>query len=165
VTSRELSLTARPGLRGGVGALEAQRLIDFLTLRLAPSAVAGLIAYSHLGEVGEGVLVLVCMLVATHAIENQDLPLHLMPASRVMIGIAAPVVGAGAAWLVLTGVDESSSIMQFQAVILGGWLVLALGAWIQTRLGTNLRARIAVIGSRDFAADFAVALTAANIDK
>jgi exopolysaccharide biosynthesis polyprenyl glycosylphosphotransferase len=148
-----------------VGALEAQRLIDFLTLRLAPSAVAGLIAYSHLGEVGEGVLVLVCMLVATHAIENQDLPLHLMPASRVMIGIAAPVVGAGAAWLVLTGVDESSSIMQFQAVILGGWLVLALGAWIQTRLGTNLRARIAVIGSRDFAADFAVELTAANIDK
>jgi exopolysaccharide biosynthesis polyprenyl glycosylphosphotransferase len=165
LTSRELSLTARPGLRGGVGALDAQRLIDFLTLRLAPSAVAGLIAYSHLGEIGEGVLVLVCMLVATHAIENQDLPLHLMPASRVMIGIAAPVVGSVAAWLVSIGVGESYSIMQFQAVILGGWLALALGAWIRTRLGTNLRARIAVIGSRDFAADFAAELTAADIDK
>jgi exopolysaccharide biosynthesis polyprenyl glycosylphosphotransferase len=164
VTSRELSLTARPGLRGGVGALDAQRLIDFLTLRLAPSAAAALIAYSHMG-VGEGLIVFVCMLVATHAIERQDLPLHLMPASRVMIGVASPVVGALAAWLIAFAVGEAYPISQYEAVVLGGWLALALGAWIRTRLGIGLRARIAVIGSRDFAADFAAELTAAGVEK
>jgi exopolysaccharide biosynthesis polyprenyl glycosylphosphotransferase len=165
VTSRELSLTARPGLRGRVGALDAQRLVDFLTLRLAPSAVAGLIAYSHTSTAGAGLIVLVCMLAATHAIERQDLPLHLMPASRVMIGIAAPVIGGLAAGLVAYAFGETYPFSEYQAVVLGGWLALALGAWIRARLGLGLRARLAVIGSRGFAADFAAELAAAGIEK
>ena len=165
MTTRELSTLARPGLRGGLRALDAQRLIDFLTLRLAPSAAAGLIGYSHMNEVGQGLIVFACMLIATQAIEHPNLPLHLMPASRVLLAIAAPVVGATAAWLVALAAGDSYPITQYSAVVAGAWLVLALGAWMRVRLEGGLRARVAVIGSREFAADFAAELAAANIDK
>ena len=72
-------------------------MIDLFALRLAPSVAAGLIAYSHMGELGEALIVFACVLVATQAIERSQLPLHVMPASRVLLGLAAPLVGAGAA--------------------------------------------------------------------
>ena len=78
----------------GLRALEAQRMIDWFTLRLGPSAAAGLIAYLHMGELGPGLIVFACVLVATQAIERSQLPLHVMPASRVLLGLAAPVAGA-----------------------------------------------------------------------
>jgi exopolysaccharide biosynthesis polyprenyl glycosylphosphotransferase len=165
VTTRELSTLARPGLRGGLRALDAQRLIDFLTLRLAPSAAAALIGYSHLNEVGQGLIIFVCMLIATQAIEHPNLPLHLMPASRVLLAFVAPLGGAGAAWLVAAAAGDGYAVYEYYAVIAGAWLVLALGAWMRIRLEGSLRARVAVIGSREFAADFAAELEASGIEK
>ena len=46
--------------------------------------------------------------------------------------------------------------------MLGSWLVMALGAWIKARFGEGLRARVAVIGPREFAADFVAELEAAE---
>ena len=103
------------------------------------------------------------MLVATQAIERSQLPLHLMPASRVMLGIAAPVAGAGLAWLIALAAGSAYPLAQYEAVVLGAWLVLALGAWIRARVESGLRARVAVIGSREFAADFVAELDAAGV--
>ena len=142
MTSKELSFSTRPGPRGSLRPLDARRLIDFLALRLAPSAVAGLIAYSHMNHVGEGLIVFVCMLIATQAIESGQLPLHLMPASRVLLGVFAPVVGGLAAWLIALAAGETYPISQYEAIVLGAWLVLGLGAWVRGQTNAGLRAAL-----------------------
>ena len=162
MTSAELNTVDR-GNRRGVRALEAQRMIDLIALRLAPSLAAGLIAYSHMGQIGEGLIVFTCVLIATQAIVRSQLPLHVMPASRVLLGLAAPLVGAGGAWLVALAAGESYPFSEYEAVVLGAWLVMALGAWIKARFGAGLRARVAVIGPREFASDFVAELEAANV--
>ncbi len=101
MTTAELRAARPIRLRGGIQALEAQRLIDLIALRLAPSAAAGLIAYSHMTEVGTGLIVFLGVLLATHALDRAEMPMQLMPASRVIVGALAPVVGALIAWLVL----------------------------------------------------------------
>ncbi|HEY8001051.1 MAG: exopolysaccharide biosynthesis polyprenyl glycosylphosphotransferase [Vicinamibacteria bacterium] len=162
MTSAELRIATR-GTRRGLRALEAQRMIDLFALRLAPSAAAGLIAYSHMGKLGEGLIVFACVLIATQAIERSQLPLHVMPASRILLGLAAPLVGAAAAWLIAAAAGQAYPFAEYEAVVLGSWLVMALGAWIKARLSEGLRARVAVIGPREFAADFVAELEAANV--
>jgi exopolysaccharide biosynthesis polyprenyl glycosylphosphotransferase len=151
------------GRRSRLRALEAQRLIDLLALRLAPSAAAGLIAYSHIGNVGEGLIVFVAMLAATQLIDSSRFPLVLMPAARLMIAFASPVLGAAIAWLVMSAAGDPYPVSQFEAIVLGAWLVLALGAWIKARVDEGLRARVAVIGPRDFAVDLAAEIAAAGV--
>jgi exopolysaccharide biosynthesis polyprenyl glycosylphosphotransferase len=163
MTSAELS-AAYPGSRRGVRALQAQRMIDLVALRLAPAVTAGLIAFQHMDSLGQGALVFACIFVATQALERSPLPLHLMPASRIILGVAAPVVGAGLAWLIGVAVTGSASGVQYEAAVLGAWLVMALGAWFKTRFERGLRARVAVIGSREFAADFVAELHAAGVN-
>jgi exopolysaccharide biosynthesis polyprenyl glycosylphosphotransferase len=162
VPAAELRIAHR-GHHRGLRALEAQRMIDLFALRLAPSLAAGLIAYSHMDQLGQGLIVFACVLFATQAIERSDLPLHVMPASRVLLGVAAPVVGVGAAWLIALAAGEVYSIAEYEAVALGSLLVMALGAWVKARASVGLRARVAVIGSRKFAADFVAELEAANV--
>jgi exopolysaccharide biosynthesis polyprenyl glycosylphosphotransferase len=163
MTAAELRVAHHSENRHGMRALEAQRMIDVIALRLAPSLAAGLIAYSHMGHLGEGAIVFFCVLAATQAIEHSQLPLHLMPASRILLGLAAPVVGAAAAYLIGAAAGQAYSMAEYQAIVLGTWLVMALGAWVKSRAGKSLRARVAVIGPREFAADFAAELEAAGV--
>jgi exopolysaccharide biosynthesis polyprenyl glycosylphosphotransferase len=144
-------------------ALEARRLIDMVALRVAPSLAAGLIAYSHLGGFGDGLIVFACMFAASQLIETPRFPLHLMPAARVGLALLAPVLGGASAWLIVNAAGEPYALAQYEAVVLGASLVLALGAWIKTRLGEDMRARVLVIGARDFAADLAAELAAARV--
>ena len=128
-------------------------MIDLVALRLAPSLAAGLIAYSHMG-LGQGLIVFCAVVICTQVIERSQLPLHLMPASRIILGLAAPVVGTGVAWLISVAVGVTYPIGDLVPVVLGAWLVMALGAWVKARQAEGLKARVAVIGSREFAADF-----------
>jgi exopolysaccharide biosynthesis polyprenyl glycosylphosphotransferase len=162
MTSAELNAVSR-GNRRGLRALEAQRMIDLLALRLAPSVAAGLIAYSHMGAVGEGLIVFACVFAATQAIERSELPLNVMPASRVLLSLLAPLVGASAALLIALAAGNAYPLSELEAIVLGSWLVTALGAWVKSRVGDGLRARVAVIGTREFAADFVAELEAANV--
>ncbi len=163
MTSAELRIAHR-GSRHGLRALEAQRMIDLLALRLAPSLAAGLIAYSHMGEVGE-------------AADRLRLRADRDPGDRALAAAAPPDAGepgaararwrrssgAAAAWLIALAAGQSVPAREFQAVVLGSWLVMALGAWVKTRVEDGLRARVAVIGPREFAADFVAELEAANV--
>ncbi len=161
MTSAELS-SSLPGPRRGLRALQAQRMIDMIALRLAPALAAGLIAYSHLDSFGEGVIVFVSVLLATEVIERAGLPLHLMPASRVILWLAAPVGGALLSWLISAAAGDPHELSNYVPVVLGAWLVVALGAWIKAKLEEGMQARVAVIGSREFAADFAAELEASG---
>jgi exopolysaccharide biosynthesis polyprenyl glycosylphosphotransferase len=136
-------------------ALEAQRIVDLVTLRLAPAVAAGLIAYSHMGGLGEGLIVFAALLAATHAIQRVRLPLHLMPATRLVLSLIGPLLGTAMAWLIATASGGAHPIVQYEAVLLGAWALLGLGIWVRARLADGLRARVAVIGPRDFAADLA----------
>jgi exopolysaccharide biosynthesis polyprenyl glycosylphosphotransferase len=107
--------------------------------------------------------VFAAVLAATQLIDSSRFPFQLMPAARVLLGLAAPVLGAAAAWLIASAAGDAYPTSQYEAVVLGAWLVLALGAWIKARLGDGLRARVAVIGPRDFAADLAGEIAASGI--
>jgi exopolysaccharide biosynthesis polyprenyl glycosylphosphotransferase len=138
-----------------VRALEARRIVDLLTLRLAPSVAAGLIAFSHLREVGLALLVFGAVLVAMQAIGWARLPLQLIPGARLLLCLAAPVAGAAAAWLIAVAAGTVYPPGAYEAIVLGAWLVLALGLWIKARLTEGMRARVAVVGPGDFAGDLA----------
>src|SRR5919106_174733 len=157
------STPERASRRSRLRAMEAQRLIDLLALRVAPSVAAGLIAYSHMGELGEGLIVFAAVLAAAQLIDTSHFPLQLMPAARIALGLLAPVLGGAIAWLVASAAGDPYPVSQYEAVVLGAWLVLALGAWIKARLGDGLRARVAVIGPRDFAADLAGEIAASGM--
>ncbi len=101
--------------RRGLRALEAQRMIDLTTLRLAPSLAAGLIAYLHIGDVGQALVLFASVYVATSTIQRSQLPLHLMPASRVILGIATPLLGVGAGWLVAVAAGQSYSLASLRS--------------------------------------------------
>lgn len=139
-------------------------MIDLIALRLAPAMAAGLITFLHLDQAGAGLIVFASVLVATSAIQRSELPLHLMPASRVILGIATPLLGVSAGWLIALAVGEAYPMASFEAVVAGAWLVMALGAWIRARFDEGLQARVAVIGSREFAADFVAELEAAGVN-
>jgi exopolysaccharide biosynthesis polyprenyl glycosylphosphotransferase len=149
--------------RSSLRALNAQRLVDVAALRVAPSVAAGLIAYSHMGSVGEGLIVFVAVLAAAQLIETARFPVHLMPAARVVLALVAPVLGSAGAWLLVNAAGDPYPLTEYEAIVLGSWLVLALGFWVKARLGASLRARVVVIGPRDFAADLAAELAAANV--
>ncbi len=160
--STRLASASRPSRRG-LRALEAQRMIDLCALRLAPSLAAGLIAFSHTRRVGDGVIVFAGVLIAALAAGRSGLPLNLMPASRIILGLAVPVIGIAGAWLISLAAGQNYSIFEYEAALLGAWLVTAIATAIKNRLEKPLRARVAVIGPREFAADFAAELAAANV--
>jgi exopolysaccharide biosynthesis polyprenyl glycosylphosphotransferase len=169
IRSEEAAAEATDGSRRagrtGLAALAAQRMIDGLALRIAPAAAAGLIASSQLQEPGTGAIVFACVLAAAQLIEHSRFPLELMPTARILLAAAAPLAGTLGAWAVLLAAGTSYSLGHLEAVVLGSWLVLALGGWLKHRLTGGMQANIAVIGSRDFAADLAHELAAAGIDR
>jgi exopolysaccharide biosynthesis polyprenyl glycosylphosphotransferase len=161
-TSARLASTSTHSRRG-LRALEAQRMIDLCALRLAPSLAAGLIAFSHTRRPGDGLIVFFAVFVASAAGGRSGLPLNLMPATRILLGLAVPVVGVVTAWLISIAAGQNYSLFDYNAAVLGAWLVTALASWIKGGLEHDLQARVAVIGPREFAADFAAELAAANV--
>jgi len=154
---------ARVDALRGLGALQAQRLIDFVALRLAPALVAGLIASGHLHSAGGGLIVLACSLLAGALIERSQLPLHLIPGARVVLGLAAPLLGVLGGWGALLAAGAHVRAVTLLPAVLGAWLVIALGGWIKVRLEEGMRARVAVVGAPEFAADLVAEFAAAGI--
>ena len=157
--------SARRRSKPRIPPLDAQRLIELLTLRLGPAAAAGLITFSHTRDAGEGLTVLVAVLFAARLVDRSRFPLELMPATRVLISLFTPLLGVVIAWLLIAAADTPHPVGDYVPIVLGTWLVLALGAWVRMRLSPGLRARVAVIGGRDFAADLTTELAASGVDR
>jgi exopolysaccharide biosynthesis polyprenyl glycosylphosphotransferase len=137
-----------------VRALRARRVIDLVGLRVAPAATAALIVWSHT-TYGKGLITFLAVLVAGQVLERARFPLSLMPAARIFVGLAAPLLGMGTAALAMLAMERTLSFGDMAAAVIGAWLVLALGAWIRYRVDRVASARIAVIGDRSFAMDLA----------
>ena len=137
-----------------VRALRARRVIDLVGLRVAPAATAALIVWSHTNY-GKGLITFLAVLVAGQVLERARFPLSLMPAARIFVGLAAPLLGMGTAALAMLAMERTLSFGDMAAAVIGAWLVLALGAWIRYRVDRVASARIAVIGDRSFAMDLA----------
>ena len=87
-----------------------------------------------------------------------------MPASRITLGLVAPVLGAVAGVMLGLAAGDHMSLRSFLAPVVGAWLVMALGAWLKVQFEERRPARVAVIGSAGFASDLAaVELEAAKI--
>ena len=148
-----------PGLR----ALEAQRLLDLVALKAMPALAAGVIAYLHVTGAGYAVVLGVAMLAALQLVERSALPLDLMPASRITLGLVAPLVGVFLAVMLGLAAGNHMALRSFEAPVVGAWLVMALGAWLKVQFEERRPARVAVIGSAGFASDLAAELEAARI--
>ena len=134
-------------------ALEAQRLVSLIAYAISPALAAGLIAYVHMGDVGYALLVTIAMLAALQLVERSTLPLGLMPAARLGLGLCAPVLGAGAAVALALAAGRHMMLAELKAPVAGAWLIMGLGAWVTARFDGERRARVAVVGSRGFAID------------
>ena len=144
-------------------ALEAQRLVSLIAYAISPALAAGLIAYVHMSDVGYALLVTAAMLAALQLVERSTLPLGLMPAARLGLGLCAPVLGAGAAVLLALAAGRHMVLADLKAPVAGAWLIMGLGAWVTARFDGIRRARVAVVGSPGFAVDLAEELEAAGI--
>lgn len=144
-------------------ALEAQRLVALIAFKVSPALAAGLIAYVHMGDVGSALLVAAAMVGALQLVERSTLPLGLMPAARLGLGLCAPVLGAGAAAALALAAGEHMVLAGLEAPVAGAWLIMGLGVWVTARFDDDRRARVAVVGSPGFAADLAEELEAAGI--
>ena len=103
------------------------------------------------------------MLGALQLVERSTLPLGLMPAARLGLGLCAPVLGCRRRLGACPGSGQELPLADLQAPVAGAWLIMALGAWVTTRFDDDRRARVAVIGSPGFASDLADELDAAGI--
>jgi exopolysaccharide biosynthesis polyprenyl glycosylphosphotransferase len=144
-------------------ALEAQRLLDLIALKVMPALAAGVIAYLHLGQAGYALVLAAAMLITLQLVERCALPLDLMPAARIALALVAPVLGALLALVLELGAGDHVALGPLEPSVIGAWLVLALGAWITVHFQEGRPARVAVIGSAGFTSDLAAELRAAGI--
>jgi lipopolysaccharide/colanic/teichoic acid biosynthesis glycosyltransferase len=145
-----------------MGALQTQRLIDTITLRLAPAVVAGLVAWLHLGSGGVAAIVALSMLASAQLIEGSGFPLSLLPVGRIVLLGAAPVLGAAGALAIMALAGKPLGAIGLALPVGAAWLVLALGVWVKSRVERAAPARVAVVGSRELAADLREELVASG---
>jgi len=136
-----------------LGALRAQGLMDLVGLRLAPAVTAGVVAFLHSGRLGGSLIVFLAMFAGMQLIERSRFPLALMPAARIGMGFVAPVAAAATMLGVTALAGHPASAGEYVAAVIGAWLMLALGAWTKARIERSVSARVAVLGSPQFASD------------
>jgi exopolysaccharide biosynthesis polyprenyl glycosylphosphotransferase len=146
-----------------MGALRVHRVIDAISLRLAPAAVAGLIAWLDLGGAGIAALVMLSLLASAHLIEGSRFPLSLLPVGRIAMLATVPVLGAVGALVVTALAGNPLAAVQLTAPVGAAWLTLAVGVWVKSRVERVAPARVAVVGSPGLTADLREELVAARV--
>jgi exopolysaccharide biosynthesis polyprenyl glycosylphosphotransferase len=144
-------------------AFRARRLLDLSAYRLAPAAVAGLMASSHLGRPADALLVFAAIVLASVLLEREQVPLHLMPLAWLAIRTAVPVVGVAIALGVLAIAGAGQPVTAMFIPVIGAWLVTAFATWSTTRFESVRQVRLAVIGSEEIALGLDEELRTADI--
>jgi exopolysaccharide biosynthesis polyprenyl glycosylphosphotransferase len=134
-----------------------------VALRIVPAVTGGALAYGHVEELGSAVLVFAALLLGTYLTSRLRYPLHLMPAGRIAVGLAGPLLGA----LIALGVGalEESHLTAGDLVVpvIGAWLIMAIGAGASQRLKTDRPVRIGVVGTAEVARSLAAELAIARV--
>ena len=147
-------MTSRQGKRVGfpyLTAFRARRLLDVSAYRLAPAAVAGLMASGHLNRAGDGLIVFGAIVLASALLEREQMPLHLMPLAWLAVRTAVPVLGAAMALAVFAIVGAGQPVTAMFIPVVGAWLVTAFATWSTARFESVRQVRLAVIGSEEIA--------------
>ncbi len=132
-------------------AFRARRLLDLSAYRLAPAAVAGIMAAGHLSRAGDGLIVFAAIVLASAVLERDHVPLHLMPLAWLGVRTAVPVVGAAIALGVFAITGAGQSVTSMFIPVIGAWIVTAFAAWSTARFESVRQVRLAVIGSEEIA--------------
>jgi lipopolysaccharide/colanic/teichoic acid biosynthesis glycosyltransferase len=159
-------VTNRRGKRVGfpyLTAFRARRLLDLSAYRLAPAAVAGLMASSHLSRAGDGLIVFAAIVLASALLEREHVPLHLMPLAWLAIRTAVPVVGAAVALAIFAIAGAGQPVTAMFIPIVGAWLVTAFATFSIGRFESVRQVRLAVIGSEEIALGLDEELRTADI--
>jgi exopolysaccharide biosynthesis polyprenyl glycosylphosphotransferase len=147
-------VTNRQGKRVGfpyLTAFRARRLLDLSAYRLAPAAVAGLMAASHLNRSIDGVIVFAAIVLASIVLEREHIPLHLMPLAWFAVRTAVPVLGSAIALAIFAIAGAGQPVTAMFIPIVGAWLVTAFATWSTARFESVRQVRLAVIGSEEIA--------------
>src|ERR687891_303582 len=102
------------GRRHWIRALDARRAIDTVGLRIAPALTACLIIWSHTTP-GQGAVVFGAVLVAGQLLERSPFPLSLIPAARIGLALAAPLLGMAGAALMMVALGTGMSFADMAA--------------------------------------------------
>lgn len=154
---------------GGAGvnayqtALRAQRVLGLTAYSVAPAVAAGAIAARHLGDVGDGLVIAVAVLLASYLLERERLPLHLMPLSTLVIRIMVPVVGLGGALALFAVIGAPVAAVDLIGALIGSWALISFGTWVTGRFESSRKIRVAVVGSPGLAIGMAYELRSAGI--
>ena len=133
-----------------MGALPAQRTLDFACLEVAPALVAGAVALSHV-DLGSAVLLAAAVLAASWALGRGSYPLHLMPLGGALARGLAVLTGVVGAWLISLTLSPLG-VSELIIPLLAAWLMLGFGIGLTSSLEPKLAVRVAVIGSPDLSA-------------
>jgi lipopolysaccharide/colanic/teichoic acid biosynthesis glycosyltransferase len=146
--------------------LNAQRLGEFVSMRLAPAVTGGALTYSHVQSEWQGVITLVSMLGIVTILRSPRYPLQLIPFASAILYLLAPPLGAAVA-MGISAVDGAHTVNltvgEMIAPVLGAWLVTGLGAWLTHRFRREREVRIAVIGTHEFARSLEAELKAVGV--
>jgi exopolysaccharide biosynthesis polyprenyl glycosylphosphotransferase len=158
-------LEGRPGSRAFyIQPLQARRLVDLIGLRVAPAATAGVIAYGHVGDIGEPALLFAAVLAATSLLDRVPYALHLMPVGWLALSLGAPLLAAGLLLAIASSGGSDIGAAELIPPALGAFPIALLGHSIQVGFDASRPVRVAVIGSAALARSLARELRVAGVE-
>ena len=143
--------------------VDARRLIDLITVRIAPAVTGGVLTYGHARELGSAVMMALGILLATYLVDRIRYPLNLMPAARIALALAVPMTAAFVALGFAALGTDNLTLGEMVVPILGTALITILGAAVSERLRSDRPVRVAVVGTGVLARSLAAELTIARI--
>ena len=139
----------------------ARELVGVLGTQVAPAATAALLVYVDTGQSRAAFLIFFAVFVGCWSVARFAYPRNLMPASRLLLAVAGP--GLGAAVLILVEPASGVSPSELSKAAIVAILTAAVGRSAEARFETQRPVVAAVIGSPSFAASFARRLNEAGI--
>lgn len=134
-----------------ITALRAQRLLGTSAYRVAPAAAAGLMAGGHGDGAGTGAIVFLSVLAASHALDRDKYPIHLMPVASLAVRASVPLFGVLMALALLVFAGNPVPVTAMITPLAGAWAAMAFAGWSKLRFESSRRVRIGVIGSAGIA--------------
>jgi exopolysaccharide biosynthesis polyprenyl glycosylphosphotransferase len=137
------------------------RLVAFCLL---PAVAAGVLAGIHYHDLGMVAVAILAVLAVCLLAERQNIPMHLMPLSTLVVRALAPVVGLALALLMYVILGESKEATGMIVPLLSAWFVIALASWMVPRYEAMSQVRVAMVSSPGLAVAMAYELKSAGID-
>lgn len=139
----------------------ARELVGLLGTQVAPALTAGMLVCANTGQPRAALPIFFAVFVGCWSVARFAYPRHLMPASRLLLAVAGP--GLGAAVVILLEPASRVSPYELSGAAIAAMLTAAVGRSVEARFEAERPVVTAVIGSSSFSASFARELKEAGI--